>query len=340
MQKEKYAELVKKLETGHVYTHGGKMDVNDVCSGALLNMIADKEGIERPEIHRLSDMDDLKAREEEGNLIFNVKEYEEASSMAKIYEAAGEELFGEKSAEMIKERFIDPIEKYDRDTDEYRFAEMMENLNPTWIETVKPDEAYNDAVRIAEQGINERFEEVEYPRMGEQRDLTDFISSMEEDIYETRGEEKLAAVNKASELIQSAISSAQTFSVGDNDYAYMDFERGGIPYEQIKEEVEEYNKDNEPEIIGYTFPSRSGITFKPVTDEFTPLERWRGAEEFDIEGMSFCHKEGYSMTFDDMDSCINAINTMVGETLGIEVEAEAENEVEADEAIEDEAEIG
>ncbi len=327
-----YNEFIERLQTGNVYTHGGGMHADDVCTAAIINLVCDKEGIERPEIHRIFSKEDAQQYEQDGNIVFDIGNGEfdhhqkdnavrdngiPYASFGKVYDVVGKELFGQ-VAESFEESFVQTIDKCDNTEENCQFSEMISSLNPNWDEAVSTDEAFQNAVRITEQSINERVEEI---GMGgfDGRDLTDMISALEQQIYETRGEEREAAISRASELIQSAISTAKVYATPEASCGIIEFDRPGIPYSAIKEEVEEYNEMEEDfQIIGYTFPARDQLTFKPLTEEFQPSERWKGANEFDIDGMTFCHKDGISLSCINDESMFNAVEVIIAETLEID----------------------
>ena len=333
----KYEEFVEKLKTGHVYTHGGGMHADDVCAMALINLVCDKEGIERPEVHRVFKVEDAQQFEKEGNIVFDIGfgEFDHHqpdnavrengipyAAFGKIYDVVGKEVFGDQ-AEEFERSFVEVIDKCDNSEETCEFSSMIHLMVPNWDEALTTDEAFQNAVRITEQGIKERVEElgmVEHSFESGQpeiRDLTNLISSLEQEIFETRGEEKEAAIAKASELIQGAISSAKVYAAGDMEYGLMEFDKPGIPYTAIKEQVDEFNAENEDrQIIGYTFPARDQLTFKPIGIE--PVKRFQEGNLDEIDGLTFYHPAGISMSCVNDESMFNAVEVLLAENLEVD----------------------
>ena len=316
-----YKEFVEKLKTGHVYTHSGGMHADDVLSTALINKVCDKEGIERPVVHRIFDKNQAIEMGAE-NIVYDIgmgefdhhqKDNEVRddgtpyASFGKIFEVVGQELFGE-YADQLNERFVKEIDLCDNTEKNNPYSMMISGMNPNWNESFSLNEAFDNAVRIAEQGLDERIEAID--RGIGYEALTELITSLEEDITETRTQAKELASIEADEVINQSIMNKESVTIGDKTFSMIHFDRPGIPYPTIKAAVEG------TDIAGYTFPARGSVTYKPLDRDECTLsipERWKGAQEFDVDGLTFCHASGISMSFNNIESCFKGFEVMVKE---------------------------
>ena len=315
---KEYEELVEKLKTGHVYTHGGPFDADNVLSTALLNQVCDNEGIEIPEVHRLFDRDEAGTLAAEnvvygiggGEFDYHQKDNEVRdngtpyASFGKLYRVAGEQLHGE-FAQTFEKEFVQGIDECTTTERESMYDKMVRDMNPNWDERFSWDEAFANAVRLAEQTMNERVEEIYAGG-----DIgPDHLSQIEQDIYEQGDERKEASALAAEEKIQNAMEN-DVFEVTGNDgttYKVMNFDRPGVPYNKIEEMTEG------TEFVGYTFPTREGYAFKPLDQEVLPVpEIWQGQSAENLpEGINYCYEGGITVGCDSLESCQNAINEMV-----------------------------
>lgn len=311
-----YKEFVEKLKSGHVYTNDRMINADGVLSAALINKVADIEGIERPVIHRVAS--NLNHSPTVKNLVYGLKassldeQREKPATLGQIYSIVGEKVFGS-TADAMEKSFIAKIDdctlnQYDSD-----FTKMIHNMNPCWNENFSTTDAFDNAVRIAEQSLTERHEIL---FMENKDDLSGLVNEVERDIYDNREMLTENASIEAASLIKDKMEKAETIVGEERNYDVLHFEQPGVPYKLIK------SMSKNTDVVGYTFPSRDGVTYKPLDkDSFLEFslnvpDRWKDSSEFDVEGMTYCHPAGISMSFTDMDSCMNAVQTMVDEQEG------------------------
>lgn len=331
-----YKEFAEKLKNGHVYTSDRALTSDNVLSAALINKVADNEGIERPEIHRIPRFQ-LTDEMKENNIVFDIgggmfDSHKENLSMrdngipysgfGEMFAVVGEELFKDRVSAMDKGF----VEKIDIDTDsvhESEYSKMIHNMNPSWNENFKTSEAYFNAVRIAEQSLTERDEML---FMGESKDLSGLVNEVEKDISENRSMVRENAMAEARNIIKEQISKAETIESNEHSYGIIHFDRPGIPYKLVQEMTKE------TDIVGYTFPSRDAVSYKPLAKDdcadfaLAVPDKWRGSSEFEVDGMTYCHPAGITMSFNSMEDCMNAVQYMADEQNAAERDIEVVDE--------------
>lgn len=197
-----YKEFVEKLKTGHVYTHNGDIHASDVLSTALIELVCEKEGIEIPKVHRISDVD-LANNMSVNNIVYDigVGEFEHSqpgnetretgapyTSFGKIFEVVGQELFGEYVAEQLNAKFVKKIDLCDNSKDTCSYSKLISSMNPKGNEIYglnekqleeKMYDCFEDAVWKAKQSLVQRSEIIFDGHLV--KDLTELVFPVEED---------------------------------------------------------------------------------------------------------------------------------------------------------------
>lgn len=330
---KEYNEFVEKLKTGHVYTHSGGFHADDVLATALINQVCDKEGIDRPQVHRIFDKNEA-ANLSADNIVYDIgngqfdhhqKDNEcrengvPYAAFGKIYRVVGEQLHGE-FAQTFETEFVQGIDECDNTERDSCYSKMVRDMNPNWNERFSLDEAFTNAVRLGEQTINERVEEIYVGG-----DIgPDHLSQLEQDIYEQGDFRKEESSIAAEEIIEQAMEEGYYESEGKDGTVYkvLNFDRPGVPYPKIKEMTEE------TEFVGYTFPARGGITYKPLDQEALPVpEAWQGEKAENLpEGVNFCANGGISVGCDSVEACQDAIDEMIELNEEIELNVKPQEE--------------
>ena len=312
----KYEDLVEKLKAGTICVPEGKYNPSTVFAVALTNKVCEKEKIEYPDIKRVPEQS---VGEFKNNLTIGFKSGELSNvpdggklSASKMFSIAGKELYGETSS-IMEDNFIRNIDeavinKTEGKAYDSPYMDMIDSIKPLWDEPFSNKDSFANAVRFAEQGLEERYEKafMEGPSK-----LDNLISELEKDIVANREHSLKCSEKKAENIIKNDIQNINTIK-GNKEYNIANFSVAGIPYNQIKEYVSKENLD----IAGYTFPSKAGITYKPLNEEKLPIpEKWKNLEKKDLEkedvGITYCHKKGISVTFDNQDNCMKGLEKMV-----------------------------
>lgn len=315
---ERYENFVEKLKSGHVYTHGGPFHADDVLSTALINQVCDKEGIERPEVHRIFNQQEA-AELAQDNIVYDIGKGEfdhhqpdnevrengiSYAAFGKIYQVVGEQLHGELAATFEKE-FVQQIDECDTTIKDSEYYKMIREMQPNWNEKFPAIEAFNNAVRLSEQTISERVENI----LAGQSIDANTLSQIEQEYAEQNAVRKEQSIAEARSYVQEKMEESDLSVQGKDgtEYKVLQFDRPGVPYEQIKETIEGTN------FVGYTFPSRNGYSYKPLNPEMMPMpEEWKGQPAEALpEGMSFCAPNGITLCCDTPEAIENAVNEMV-----------------------------
>ncbi len=298
-----YKEFTDKLKEGHIYVPEGKFNPSTVLGVALVNKVCEKENIDYPSVHRVSDeqLKELYESKDE-NIIVSYS----ASDIADVVEY---ELYGNALKPFIIEfdlgsQALKMGPEYEQNVTPY--VQMINSMNPLWDETFSNKSAFDNAVRIVEQGLTERYEKLEME--GHNQDVSGLITEVEKDIADNRAHAKKCSLEKAEKVINNALNKTQK-AQGKNKYEFLNLKVAGIPYDLVKEVVKASNK----QIAGYTFPTKNGITYKPLDEKLLSVpEKWKSASlnelDKEVKGMTYCHKHGISITFTDG----------ISETLGID----------------------
>jgi len=304
-------------DTGKVYTHAGGFHADDVFSTALINKFCDGRSIERPEVVRIPDFrltDEIK----NNNILYDVGrgdfDHHQADNEAhdtgepyaafgKLFEVIGREVFGDK-AETMKEYFVKVIDECDNTKKDNPTSAAIREMNPLYGETFSTDEGFASAVEKAEGMLDDRAERLDSIDAGasreEAKEYMTTLSEPEAADKAVRDGERDVAVSGMKDEISAAMGKMSTVK---EDYKVMHFDKPGIPYTMIREA-----SDNSPDkIIGYTFPARGSVSFKPLMDGIIPSS-WQGADketlENNVPGMNFVANGGITAAFDDMGSLL------------------------------------
>lgn len=304
-----YKEFVSKLKSGIVYRAGGEFNSSTIISVALINKVCEKEMLDYPIVKNLYNEHDGITLEknnivlgmENGTFSRKVENTREdgtpISTLGKIFNVVGYELYGD-CAKYLDKAFISEMDITNGSSLTNPYVEMLEKMKPCWNEKFTRNQAFDNAVRIAEQGLSERYEEL---TLNGSKNLTELISEVEKDIEKNREHSINKSTEKAKRIIKDLVNNTEPVYGG----YILHFSKPGI----TKDLIENSTKEN---ILGYSYPNDKGITFKPINLEVP--EEWLGIKEEDPDlGITYCNKAGTTINFKDEDSLMDAIDIMTKE---------------------------
>lgn len=256
------------------FTHGGKFHADDVFAAALLRYLNPDIVIERG----------FQVPEEYDGLVFDIGfgEFDHHQSDARVrengvpYAAFGlvfdslwSNILSEEDAKKFDEKFIQPLDLSDNTGCENAIADIINLYNPNWNENAQPDERFKEAVALALSILEKKFARIE-------------------------------SVHKACNLIAPDVAKAKNGIMILTHYA---------PWKKAVE-------GTDIQFVIY-HSQRGGFCAQCVPDEEGELkvpfpESWRGLEDAKlqeisgIEGLRFCHKSGFLLAGDSVDTMIEA----------------------------------
>jgi uncharacterized UPF0160 family protein len=318
------------------------MHLDEVAATALINLVCDKEGISRPEVHRVNARTDVSEFQAD-NIVYDIgggdfdhhqedKPVRENgipyAAFGQVFDVVGTRVFGESVAKAINDNFVLAIDECDNTAKDTPIYAMIRTMNPYWNESRSLDDVFAEAVSLIERALKAREIVAE---KDSHADLTVLMTDEEKHTAEIRQEASDRAIAEAEGKIQKAMRDADVVASGDKTFGIMHLDVPGIPYPSILKAVEGTN------IAAYTFPQRGGVSLKPLNRDSVSVpvpDRWKGASEFDVEGLTFCHPAGISLSFDTAEHAEAGFTRMVEEAYPREfdkenTEIEQENPYEA-----------
>ena len=307
------------LSSGTVYTHSGGIHADDVLSTALINLYCDAKGIDRPEVVRISDRDltdDIK----NNNVVFDIgggdfdhhqsdneshETGEPYAAFGKLFNVIGETVFGE-DADVVEEEFVKIIDLCDNSSEDNPISQTVREQLPLFGEKFTPDDAFESALAFCENVLVERRDNLD-DFLDNDISLTDLspFNENEVGVFDKRTEERKEAFENIREIVAEKVEGKTSLN---NGASIIKLDSPGIPFKLIAEQT------GGTDIIGYTFPARGSISFKPLIDNIVPVE-WRGETKENLEkvvpGMNFVHNAGITVSFDDEEALEKGLDAIV-----------------------------
>lgn len=261
-------QAVKELK--RAFTHGGKFHSDDVFAAALLKYLNPDIIIERG----------FQIPEDYDGIVFDIGfgKYDHHQKDARVrengipyaafgllWEELGAEILGEEAAKDLDEKFIQPLDLSDNTGCDNQIAELISLYNPNWNESASTDERFMQAVELAKTILERKFL-------------------------------KIKSVQKACNLLEPEVRKAENGILILKHY---------VPWKKAVEGTE---------IVYVIYHSqRGGFAAQAVEDENGEMkspfpEEWRGKSDQDlveaskIEGLTFCHKSGFLIAGDTLDT--------------------------------------
>lgn len=275
-----------KYQKGYVpdrgFTHGGQFHSDDVFSTAFLRIlnpgIQVERGFEVPD-----DFDGIVYDIGRGEFDHHQKdkEYRENgcpyAAFGLLWRAYGSDFAGEEEALLFDEKFIQPLDESDNTGCDNMLAKIISEFNPGWDSKDSYDDCFWKAVDMAEMILRNHFESVE----GIQRGKVIVQQAMKD------SDGKILVLSVYAPWKDEVIGSSYQFVVYPSN-------RGGYSIQGVAVSKE----DNS---LVCDFP-----------------KEWWGAESEDlkrmsgIEGIRFCHPNGFLAAADSLEDAIRAAEYALG----------------------------
>lgn len=264
-------EEIKKKDA-KAFTHGGKFHADDVFSSALLLYINPEIVVSRGN----------KVPEDFDGIVFDIGrgryDHHQKDSRVRengvpyaafglLWEVLGKEILGEELAEKLDESFIQPLDINDNTGEKNELATLIGNFNPPWDAKGGSDEAFFQAVSVAEMILENKFERYRGNARADQR--------VEQVLEEHNPKDRILVLP---EFIPCQKALAET------EIAFVIFpsNRGGYC---IQPQKREYSMNYK-----CSFPS-----------QWLGLEGEELVKETGLSSAVFCHKGGFLMTTGELE---------------------------------------
>lgn len=317
-ESKEYQQFVEKIKSGHVYTWGGRFTADTVLATALINQVCDKESIELPEVHRIFDKDEA-ATLDRDNIVYGIgfpgnefdyrgEERATQTAFGKIYNVVGEPLHGDFASTFAKE-FVEPMDECVLQKESGLYNDMINLMNPNWDDRFSTQEAFNNAVRLAEQTVNMRLECIQ---TGQGIGPNDFMGSIEHEIYEESVKRVETSASAAEEMVVDAAENSY-FPIQGKDgtiYKVLQFSSNIVPSAR---DISTILEDTGYDFTGYTVPTvEGGIIYKTLDHDGTQeLEYPKDWLEGHCPNGVFLDDRTGSMYCDSMETWENSFAMMV-----------------------------
>ena len=280
-------EQIQK-ENAVAFTHGGKFHADDVFSAALLLHFNPKLTIQRG--NRVPEAFD--------GIVFDIGrgEYDHHHKDSRIrengvpyaafgllWEALGTEILSPRMAACFDEKFVQPLDNNDNTGEKNELASLIGMFNPAWNDNSGSDAAFFEAVTIAGQILNHKWERFRADERAEQQ----FVEIL------TGHRERIAAEKKAGTMDEKILILSEFFpcqkQLSATEIAFLVFpsNRGGYCVQPVRKE----NSSN----YKYEFP-----------ENWLGLENEALQEATGLAGASFCHKGGFLLTTETLADAVSA----------------------------------
>lgn len=277
MKQEEYQTLIEKLKTHQLIVPNGKLTLEKVLPVAMVELVCDREGIEIPQISRLSSKKFTPQMEHDALCIDmgsgtygRVEDFgreTEPLPFEKLFDTVSPHIFGDYAAQ-FRETLIEPFAKACREDgmEPLPIQRFVDSLNPTWVENYPYNDAFLNAVRLLKQGLTERMEQLDH-NAGFQ--CAELCSNLEQQIMETRQKMIQSAHNMAEFIIQGRMNQAEIFQSGSQTFKVLRFHKPGIPYDEIQKMVDDDS------YIGFVWRTKHGFTYHALNDRIPIPEQWQ-----------------------------------------------------------------
>ena len=311
MKQEEYQTLIEKLKTNQLIVPNGKLTLEKVLPVAMVELVCDKEGIEMPQISRLSSKKFTPQMEHDalcidmGNGAYGRVEESgketEPLPFEKLFDTVAQHIFGNYAAQ-FRETLIEPLVKACREdgTEPLPIQRFIDSLNPTWIENYPYNDAFLNAVRLLKQGLTERMEQLD---CNAKFPCAELCSNLEQQIMETRQKMIQSTHNMAEFIISGRMNDAEIFKAGPQEFKVLRFHRSGIPFDEIQ------NMVKDPVYIGFVWRTKRGFTYHPLNNQIPIPEGWQ--QETVPQFVKECRPK--LVTFATWENACEGINEMIQE---------------------------
>lgn len=256
------------------FTHAGKFHADDVFSTALLKYLNPNysytRGYQIPEdfdgiIYDIGwgefDHHQADARVRENGVPY--------AAFGLLWEKFGADILGEEEARQMDARFVQALDLSDNTGESHEICQIMESFNPVWDSTQPEDEAFAEAVAVAQKILEHKFESVLSVR---------------------RGEELVkAALEQAKDhivVLEKMVPWKQIVTPTDMEYVVYPSRRGGYAAQGVPIHIDSMELK------------------RPFPEEWRGASAEELARLSGVEGLRFCHKSGFLITAETLEEVI------------------------------------
>lgn len=304
------SKLLEQLKQKHMmaFTHSGKFHADDVFSSALLRYVNPGITITRgnrvPEDYEGIVFDIGRGRYDHHQRDSRIRENGVAyAAFGLLWEELGTEILGsEELAQKFDEAFVQPLDNNDNTGEKNELAALIGSFNPAWDANGGADEAFFQAVEVAEMILQHRFDR--------------YLSNERAD-------------RRVAEILQEHARKIASGEIPEDEKNILVLPEFLPCQKQLKE----------TDIAFVIFPSnRGGYCIQPQKKEHSMNykcsfpDTWLGLENEDLiqatglPGASFCHKGGFLMTVADLETarlaCKISLETFVEQPVIVKLQTE------------------
>lgn len=256
------------------FTHAGKFHADDVFSTALLRYLNpgftytrgfqvpdDFEGIVYDIGWGAFDHHQADAPVRENGVPY--------AAFGLLWREFGTSVLGVEEAQLLDEQMIQSMDLSDNTGSNNELCTLIESFNPVWDSDMPEDEAFEQAVSVADLALRKRFERVLAKKRAE--------SMVKEAI--DKAQDKIAVLQKAAPW-------KQLMSPADIEYVVYPSKRGGYAAQGVPVEPD-------------------GLELKrPFPEKWRGADAETLARLSGVAGLRFCHKSGFLLTAATLEEAV------------------------------------